>query len=242
MILHRVIEQVRKQEWTAIAIDFVIVVLGVFIGIQVSNWNEMRANKASLTKALERLEAEAAQNVEIADGVLQIIEKGRTDRELAKTAVSNCEETPEAVAALGRTLMNFTGDFQPNFVFAALDQVADKDAYQDLLSPAFSRALGAYNSRLNEEQIQLTSHYDKIWQYHVDKHPSVTAYFAGPQEADWTFALAKPFSDVCSDPTFRSRFVNTIGFLRAIERRLKQFKLQIAEFQAAIADELGHHQ
>jgi hypothetical protein len=39
MILRRVIKHFRNQEWTAIGIDFVIVVVGVFIGIQVSNWN-----------------------------------------------------------------------------------------------------------------------------------------------------------------------------------------------------------
>ncbi|MEZ5894974.1 MAG: DUF6090 family protein [Parvularculaceae bacterium] len=43
MILRRVIEHFRKQEWTAIFLDFVIVVVGVFIGIQVSNWNERNA-------------------------------------------------------------------------------------------------------------------------------------------------------------------------------------------------------
>lgn len=42
MILRRVIAHVRKQEWTAIWIDLVIVVVGVFIGIQVANWNEGR--------------------------------------------------------------------------------------------------------------------------------------------------------------------------------------------------------
>jgi hypothetical protein len=33
-------KHVREQNWTAIVIDFVIVVIGVFVGIQVSNWNE----------------------------------------------------------------------------------------------------------------------------------------------------------------------------------------------------------
>lgn len=42
MLLRRVIEHVREQHWTAIGIDFAIVVVGVFVGIQVSNWNEMR--------------------------------------------------------------------------------------------------------------------------------------------------------------------------------------------------------
>lgn len=39
MLLRRITEHVREQNWTAIVIDFVIVVVGVFVGIQVSNWN-----------------------------------------------------------------------------------------------------------------------------------------------------------------------------------------------------------
>lgn len=37
MMLRRVIEHVKNQQWTAVGIDFVIVVIGDFVGIQVSN-------------------------------------------------------------------------------------------------------------------------------------------------------------------------------------------------------------
>ncbi len=57
MILRRVIEHFRKQEWTAIAIDLVIVVLGVFIGIQVANWNAARADQRLGRAYAERLSA-----------------------------------------------------------------------------------------------------------------------------------------------------------------------------------------
>ena len=55
MILRRVIAHFRKQEWTAIAIDFVIVVVGVFVGIQVSNWNEARVDALRADDYLSRL-------------------------------------------------------------------------------------------------------------------------------------------------------------------------------------------
>jgi hypothetical protein len=55
MILSRVIDHVRAQNWTAIAIDFVIVVMGVFIGIQVSNWNDARVQSARQQVYVERL-------------------------------------------------------------------------------------------------------------------------------------------------------------------------------------------
>lgn len=63
MILRRVIEHFRKQEWTAIAIDFVIVVLGVFVGIQVSNWNAARADRGKAESYLERLVADLDSDV-----------------------------------------------------------------------------------------------------------------------------------------------------------------------------------
>ena len=58
MILRRVIAQVRKQEWTAIGIDLVIVVVGVFIGIQVANWNERRATARRAEVFTERLRSD----------------------------------------------------------------------------------------------------------------------------------------------------------------------------------------
>jgi hypothetical protein len=40
VILRRVIEHVRTRDWTAVALDFVIVVVGVFVRLQVNNWKE----------------------------------------------------------------------------------------------------------------------------------------------------------------------------------------------------------
>ncbi len=42
MILRPFTERLRKLDWSAIAVELLIVVLGVFIGIQVSNWNQAR--------------------------------------------------------------------------------------------------------------------------------------------------------------------------------------------------------
>ncbi|MFN0023860.1 MAG: hypothetical protein ACKVS5_08170 [Parvularculaceae bacterium] len=44
MILRRITEHVRAQNWFAVALDFVIVVAGVFVGLQVNNWNEAQSS------------------------------------------------------------------------------------------------------------------------------------------------------------------------------------------------------
>lgn len=58
MLLRRVIEHVRTQNWTAVAIDFAIVVIGVFVGIQVANWNAARVDRQRGAEFTERLRAD----------------------------------------------------------------------------------------------------------------------------------------------------------------------------------------
>jgi hypothetical protein len=53
--LLRIAEHLRTQNWTAIAIDFVIVVLGVFVGIQVANWNDERRTQQREAEFIARL-------------------------------------------------------------------------------------------------------------------------------------------------------------------------------------------
>ena len=63
MLLRRITEHVRAQNWAAVVIDFFIVVVGVFIGIQVSNWNEGLAFERREQVLLRELRSELAQNI-----------------------------------------------------------------------------------------------------------------------------------------------------------------------------------
>ncbi len=61
MLLRRVIEHVKAQNWTAVGLDFLIVVTGVFIGIQVANWNAERARDTQEDVLMGRLFADVEQ-------------------------------------------------------------------------------------------------------------------------------------------------------------------------------------
>lgn len=64
MILRRLTANLRAQNWTAIAIEFLIVVVGVFIGTQVSNWNQARLEKAATERMLVHLIPELRSQLE----------------------------------------------------------------------------------------------------------------------------------------------------------------------------------
>jgi hypothetical protein len=69
VILRRIITHLRKQEWAAIAIDFLIVVLGVFLGIQLGNWNEARLERAQSAVFTRALAADLHADVRTYRGV-----------------------------------------------------------------------------------------------------------------------------------------------------------------------------
>ncbi len=85
MLLRRAIEHVQTQNWTAIGIDFVIVVVGVFMGIQLGNWNDARGERAAEISYLKRYHEDLSATLDMYAVRLRLI-----DQQLA--------EVPNAVA------------------------------------------------------------------------------------------------------------------------------------------------
>jgi hypothetical protein len=58
MILRRITDAFHKQDWFTVFIETLIVVFGVFIGLQVNNWNEARRDRIEAETSRERLIAD----------------------------------------------------------------------------------------------------------------------------------------------------------------------------------------
>jgi hypothetical protein len=63
MILRRLAEALRKQDWFTVIVEFLVVVAGIFVGLQVDNWNESRLERKQERVILERLLAEVESSV-----------------------------------------------------------------------------------------------------------------------------------------------------------------------------------
>ncbi|HSD68565.1 MAG TPA: hypothetical protein VLB07_03380 [Woeseiaceae bacterium] len=58
MILRRVTEHVKAQNWFAVGLDFIVVVVGVFVGLQAQDWAGARAQAELHQRYYERLQAD----------------------------------------------------------------------------------------------------------------------------------------------------------------------------------------
>ena len=62
MILRRLTKHVKDQNWFAVGLDFVIVVLGILIAFQITNWSASRKARADLVLAEQALTGDLIAN------------------------------------------------------------------------------------------------------------------------------------------------------------------------------------
>ena len=65
MLLRRIKQHVENENWFSVFVDFVIVVVGVYVGIEVANWNEQRQEDQRGLEYMERLKADFESDLRI---------------------------------------------------------------------------------------------------------------------------------------------------------------------------------
>lgn len=95
MILRRLSRSLQEQNWTAIVIEFILLVVGVFLGIQVANWNATRVDRIEYEAAIARLGAEIDINLAALDAFDPEIADSLKTASRALTVLQSCVDTEE---------------------------------------------------------------------------------------------------------------------------------------------------
>jgi len=69
MSLRTIAVRIRQHDWLAVGIELLVVVAGVFIALQVTNWNDDRKEAARGREYLQRLHDDMAQDVANLDAI-----------------------------------------------------------------------------------------------------------------------------------------------------------------------------
>lgn len=145
MLLRRITQHVKDQNWFAVGIDFVIVVVGVFIGLQVANWNatlgeERRAEllKVRLIDEFLKIEAYTADNVHRVEGWQEGAE--RTSREILAGDLTATRDD------LHLRLEGVDGWIQPSGTSATYTEIVSQGDMDLLRLPELRAALLEFNT------------------------------------------------------------------------------------------------
>jgi hypothetical protein len=75
MILSRFAHLVREQQWFMVGTEFFIVVLGIFLGLQVTSWNDTRLEHVEEARLIGQLRAETFAAINLKRTNIQISER-----------------------------------------------------------------------------------------------------------------------------------------------------------------------
>jgi len=85
MTLRRILKHFEAQNWFAVCIDLVVVVVGVFIGIQVANWNEARLEAVRKQQIIEALITDISDSIGVQRQFVNQIDAGLDEWERSHT-------------------------------------------------------------------------------------------------------------------------------------------------------------
>jgi len=79
LLLRRITEHIKEQNWFAVALDFVIVVAGILIAFQITEWNEARIESQRERVLLERLQLDFERIVSWGDQIMPRVNSAPED-------------------------------------------------------------------------------------------------------------------------------------------------------------------
>ena len=159
MILRRLSTAFRKQDWFTVAVETLIVVFGVFIGLQVNNWNAERVSRSDATDLSSRLHVEAEDTRADIATYLALNELILTDAKRLAVRLGD-SETCLAMDDEMKALILSIGDFPPpRFSLSSANEALETGRLSLIGSPEIRDSV--------REMVDQMAFMDNQWQRYV---------------------------------------------------------------------------
>jgi hypothetical protein len=193
MILLRLSKAIRQQDWFAVCIEFAVVVLGIFAGLQANEWAQERQDRKQERAALERLFLESESAYALLQGSLQQTERLNRIRRAAVQFADSKAPVPENELPL-KIGINTLARFPPVMpVSVAYDELKAAGQMQLIRSAELRSQLAefhtelAYYNQLQEGLAESVPGFFDVYQRHViwDYNPESTTTDILLSTYDW---------------------------------------------------------
>ncbi|WDI32183.1 DUF6090 family protein [Hyphococcus flavus] len=252
MILRRVIEHVKTQNWVAVFLDFVIVVVGILIAFQINAWSARQAEKQSLHVALERLRDEIQLNI----GVIDENSKLHDDIAAAGHELLDAIRDPELdeipMVLIGTVFAEgFTSDYSTGALTYVLNQQPFHNTENGDLRRIITTLPAQYLDALEDERVTIQL-LDRQWVPYISQYLPVETFWnlvnekrdrAGSFQSEDGATIQDvvsldEFKQLASTLRFQNEIVNRIGYQDLIVIEQRELRKVLGQALALIEEEL----
>ena len=135
MILRSITRHVRDQNWFAVGIDFVIVVAGILIAFQITNWAAARQDSMLYEQARSRVIEEANTNRVLAQNAISRVVDQRNRILGILRDFASCSAADGAEETFMRTMQTLRLIVSLDVRSDAIKHILTSDAFLDNISP-----------------------------------------------------------------------------------------------------------
>ena len=211
MIHSRLMGSLRRQDWTAVVIELVTVMLGLFLGLQLNDWNDARQARVREQAALERLHEESEAIVDYCHRTVARFDHLNADQEAAIVALSTGDRakfnTHELAKHIG-SLSFYPGIAPPRTTY---DELSGSGLLNDIGSTSVREAVADYYSELAWIQSQLEYFRQTSVPRLASAHPGQTTVYdpKGPSLQD-RFISSADFDVIATDRNYMTQLVDEL--------------------------------
>ena len=141
MILRRIASAFKQQDWATVTIEFVLVVTGVLVALQIDTWNEQRKNQALERTYLKRLQGDLDRSKAGIQERLEDMNKSREEAMFVIEALEACSLYPEMEDRFATALFRLGKLSPPTMIDTTLTEMQSTGTLDVLSEPGLIQTL-----------------------------------------------------------------------------------------------------
>ena len=214
MLLRSMTKHVKDQNWFAVGLDFFIVVAGILIAVQITNWNENQTARRAYQGALIKLANESNDTLEYLETTRVNINNMLADVQPAIAILKACASGADTEKAVNTGLNTIRSARSAGAGTIAIDQIINDDRYRRYQDEHEKTILRQFHDDIHGHNIVTNSVDTSVISVLSAPHPSID--FTDIVDPSETFngvdirraVLGVPLDQACKDASFKGLFYN----------------------------------
>ena len=238
MLLRRLAQALRRQDWPTVFLEILIVVLGVFLGLQANNWNEGQNDRRLERQYLERLYQDAVLSIEDnLAGKPWDDERARTQRVVLDT-LARGELAEEARADFEAGLIYFGYHNTLTMRWATVEELRSTGKMEVISDVALRDLLAQAEASFHYRAAQTLTLTERIRRYRepVDRRFAPIDY---DHKLNGPVTLAYDFDQLMADPEFYNTLAQIEFFASLVRRNMGHHLARLEALRDALGQALG---
>ena len=171
MLLRSITKHVKDQNWFAVLLDFIIVVVGILIAFQISSMAERRNEIAKFDRQVQALKVEMIENLERYESTLEKVESQLAAITSLRQILADAdiEATESEIDYLIYKSIGVIGVFTKR---SSLDVALSSELFAELISPELINEIERWEEKLSQlnrvQQDALRFRDNKMHSHYVD--------------------------------------------------------------------------